>query len=89
MVVHLRTMPGRFVVTLTDEPIRVASSINQRRHPDLVFPGGRLEAITQNVYTTRDGKRRGDIRVRYLPDGGTMEAPNHTTPEEYRDRSTS
>lgn len=68
VVRRLRRAPGRRERTFVNVPVSVARTIRQRRHPDLRFEGGHLEAEVLNEYVDDVGTKRGDVYVTYIQD---------------------
>jgi hypothetical protein len=66
LVAEARRRPGKRQLLLPDEPVRLATTIRQRSHPDLHLSDGRLEVEVTAAAVDELGVRRGNLYVRYI-----------------------
>lgn len=65
LIVTARKAPGTWFLAFPSAPVATLRAIQQRRHPDLRVPHGRLEARAENEHIA-DGVRTCDIYVRWM-----------------------
>lgn len=70
-----RKHPGKWVVVLRNQPVRLARNVRERSHPQLRLLDGRLEARVLHSYVGETGHRRGDIHIRFVPRQGNDSLP--------------
>ena len=72
IVRYLRDRPETWAIRLIDQPARLVRTVNDRSSPDLHMPDGLIQVKIVYEYTDQTGRRRGDIYLRFLPDGGKL-----------------